>query len=429
MGKFSKLAKNAGKKSNKLYFVFTDGKYKGGEFHLSFADSLTLGRDITSDVAVVDERVSRVHAIIKSKDEKAFITDQNSTNGTLLNGDKLEGNKPVELSPGDKVSIGASTFEFLGTTPEKTSDKESASDSPAEKPKEEEEVSVEIAGEDIEVADSDKKSVKDTLSKPDKKQSEPGEFFIDENLEDSSVITKNKKKPSPKASSDQNSGKKSVGRINLKKKDIRRSKTIPDNKLESSSGKFEDISSINLLSLLLQSDSSGILNADISKPFEEKIEVKIASNGCAAAKSLTNKDFCDEKALSRILLAEKGDYSFDTSGKVGKSDVNDMLEDLIMETASMGKKLEEYKQLLEENSLTFRIPMKGQLSRLNKKELDKLQFMVNAQEIMVYLDMTPEKDDLYLLSEIKKYIDKGLLKEPVSDKKIETVDEDEIFDM
>lgn len=428
MGKFSKLAKSAGKKSNKLYFIFTDGKYKGGEFHLSFQDSLTLGRDITSDVAIVDERVSRVHAIIKSKDEKAFITDQKSTNGTLLNGNKLVGNKPVELTPGDKVSIGASTFEFLGTTPEKTAGKKSASDSSAENPGEEE-VSVEIAGEEIEPANSDKKPEQDIDTETDTNKSEPGEFFIDENLENSSVITKNKKKPSKKIPPAKDSGKKSLGRINLKKKDIRRTKTIPDNKLEASSGQFDDISSINLLSLLLQSDSSGILTAEIQSPFEEKIEVQIAINGCAAAKSLTNKDFCDEKALSRILLAEKGDYSFDTSKKTGGSEVNDMLEDIIMETASMEKKLEEYRKLLKENSLTFRIPMKGQLSRLGKKELDKLQFMVNAQEIIVYLDMTPEKDDLYLLSEIKKYVDKGLLKEPASDKKIETVDEDEIFDM
>ena len=82
MGKYSNLVKNAANDDGKVKFLFVRGKYSGGEFSIRDGQKLSIGRDISSDVAIVDSKVSRNHASIVSRDGKLFIEDHNSTNGT-----------------------------------------------------------------------------------------------------------------------------------------------------------------------------------------------------------------------------------------------------------------------------------------------------------------------------------------------------------
>lgn len=53
-----------------------------------------------------DPEISRKHALIKLNDHgEIFVEDQGSTNGTMLNGNKIKGMHPVR--PGDVVKVGA----------------------------------------------------------------------------------------------------------------------------------------------------------------------------------------------------------------------------------------------------------------------------------------------------------------------------------
>ncbi|MBX3170057.1 MAG: FHA domain-containing protein [Candidatus Eremiobacteraeota bacterium] len=69
-------------------------------------EQMTLGRDAKCTVPFQDGEVSRQHARIAEKDGKYYLQDSNSTNGTYLNGQRLEPGQWVEYKPGDSLSLG-----------------------------------------------------------------------------------------------------------------------------------------------------------------------------------------------------------------------------------------------------------------------------------------------------------------------------------
>jgi hypothetical protein len=68
----------------------------------------TIGREPGCDMTLLDRTVSRWHASLKREDDGWLLTDLGSTNGTRLNGWRV--NAPIAVSPGDLVSFGAATF-------------------------------------------------------------------------------------------------------------------------------------------------------------------------------------------------------------------------------------------------------------------------------------------------------------------------------
>ena len=80
------------------------------QFDLAGLQEITLGRDPKSTVAFDlqrDDAVSRRHAVIRIKNDKELyfrLADLNSSNGTMLNGERIGGE--VELLPDDVVELG-----------------------------------------------------------------------------------------------------------------------------------------------------------------------------------------------------------------------------------------------------------------------------------------------------------------------------------
>jgi S1-C subfamily serine protease len=56
--------------------------------------------------------ISRIHAIISCKDGSFYITDQNATNGTYVNGNKISAGQDVKLNAGDKIKLADEEFDF-----------------------------------------------------------------------------------------------------------------------------------------------------------------------------------------------------------------------------------------------------------------------------------------------------------------------------
>src|SRR5580700_3299904 len=87
------------------------------QFDLAGLQEITLGRDPKSTVAydvARDDEVSRRHAVIRIKNDKELyfrIADLNSSNGTLLNGERIGGE--VELLPDDVVELGSGGPKFV----------------------------------------------------------------------------------------------------------------------------------------------------------------------------------------------------------------------------------------------------------------------------------------------------------------------------
>jgi pSer/pThr/pTyr-binding forkhead associated (FHA) protein len=59
---------------------------------------------------VDDPNVSRSHAEIRPRGGSWVVSDLNSTNGTRLNGRRLQG--PEVLKPGDEIELGTSLLTF-----------------------------------------------------------------------------------------------------------------------------------------------------------------------------------------------------------------------------------------------------------------------------------------------------------------------------
>lgn len=71
---------------------------------------MTIGRRGTNDVVVPDPYCSGSHAELKAEGGQFTITDVGSTNGTLVNGVKIEPNSPRVVLPGDELTLGNTVF-------------------------------------------------------------------------------------------------------------------------------------------------------------------------------------------------------------------------------------------------------------------------------------------------------------------------------
>jgi hypothetical protein len=66
----------------------------------------TIGRLGKNDVVLNDSQVSREHARIERRSGILYITDLNSTNGTILNGRRLQPYVPYQINEGDTICMG-----------------------------------------------------------------------------------------------------------------------------------------------------------------------------------------------------------------------------------------------------------------------------------------------------------------------------------
>lgn len=73
-----------------------------------------VGRSIASDLIVDEPTVSKRHARI-GYDERPWIEDLESTNGTFVNGRRVAGS--VALRRGDRIALGSAKIVFLGLVP------------------------------------------------------------------------------------------------------------------------------------------------------------------------------------------------------------------------------------------------------------------------------------------------------------------------
>jgi Protein of unknown function (DUF3662)/FHA domain len=70
----------------------------------------TLGRSRQCDVVLSDPNVSREHAEIRPRGDSWVLSDLGSTNGTLLNGNRI--GRPEVIKRGDEIEVGTSVITF-----------------------------------------------------------------------------------------------------------------------------------------------------------------------------------------------------------------------------------------------------------------------------------------------------------------------------
>jgi pSer/pThr/pTyr-binding forkhead associated (FHA) protein len=87
-----------------------NGGFEGMSYELGL-DPTVIGRNPNTDITLLDEGISREHAIIEFDDgSDAFtIEDLQSTNGTKVNGKRI---RSCSLADGDEIVIGQTAFCF-----------------------------------------------------------------------------------------------------------------------------------------------------------------------------------------------------------------------------------------------------------------------------------------------------------------------------
>ena len=89
--------------------VVADGDGKGRSFEIDAA-AVTVGPGHANDIPLEDEIASTQHARLEARPDGVWLEDVGSTNGTVLNGIRIDG--PRKLTPGDVIRIGDTDFRF-----------------------------------------------------------------------------------------------------------------------------------------------------------------------------------------------------------------------------------------------------------------------------------------------------------------------------
>ncbi len=88
----------------------------GRQRAMTFAkDRVSIGRAHTNDVRLLNPMrlVSRQHAEIRQEKGMYWVVDLGSKNATLLNGRRIEAERPYALQHGDRLLVGDFQIEFV----------------------------------------------------------------------------------------------------------------------------------------------------------------------------------------------------------------------------------------------------------------------------------------------------------------------------
>lgn len=94
---------------------FISGKYKhGADFTLPASGEVIIGRSSDLDMVLREDMVSRRHARIVIDRGQLVLEDLGSTNGSFLNGEKIQ---RASLTEGDRILIGTSIIKVVAADP------------------------------------------------------------------------------------------------------------------------------------------------------------------------------------------------------------------------------------------------------------------------------------------------------------------------
>ena len=93
------------------YLLITSGPSAGNSFNLNKCP-VTVGREVTQDVQLMDLEVSRKHFVVHRRDDKKYsaVAQPNAKNGMMVNDKQVA---EAELVDGDRIRIGDTELVFI----------------------------------------------------------------------------------------------------------------------------------------------------------------------------------------------------------------------------------------------------------------------------------------------------------------------------
>ena len=101
-------ANDAGRSGKTSAYLVVIVGVRVGEMYRLAKDTTVLGRSDEADVRLIDDGVSRRHAVVLLHGERVTLKDLGSANGTYCNGARI--GSDVLLTDGDKISMGGTTI-------------------------------------------------------------------------------------------------------------------------------------------------------------------------------------------------------------------------------------------------------------------------------------------------------------------------------
>jgi pSer/pThr/pTyr-binding forkhead associated (FHA) protein len=103
------VSPRAATSSQALALVITAGPKKGERIALG-TDAITIGRASDSTLDIRDDYTSTRHAVLELRRGTWQISDLDSTNGTLVNGERISA--PTAVVPGSPITVGQTVFDI-----------------------------------------------------------------------------------------------------------------------------------------------------------------------------------------------------------------------------------------------------------------------------------------------------------------------------
>jgi hypothetical protein len=101
-------ADNAPGARDRACLIVIRGLNVGGDVQARGQAEMVLGRGQQVDVEILDDGISRRHAALRFRDDQVLLEDLGSRNGTFVNGQRVEGSRPIQ--DGDKIQLSSSTI-------------------------------------------------------------------------------------------------------------------------------------------------------------------------------------------------------------------------------------------------------------------------------------------------------------------------------
>lgn len=106
------------KQAPRARLIIRGGGFEGMSYEIE-ADETLIGRNPTTDITLLDQSISREHALLlyEAETDTFSVEDLQSTNGTKVNGKRVRGSA---LSDGDELQVGHTRFQFRLARPGET---------------------------------------------------------------------------------------------------------------------------------------------------------------------------------------------------------------------------------------------------------------------------------------------------------------------